>query len=350
MSALLKIGAKSVGSGHPVYFIAEIGSNHDGSLDQAKKLIEAAAKAGADAVKFQSFTSDGLYIPRKREGGAWKENAVWKAFKDWELPRAWIAPLTDYARTLHVDFLSTPFDFAALKYLNEAGMPAVKISSGDMTHLALIRAAAKTGKPVLIATGMADLDEARRAFEAAGGEKGHVGLFHCVSLYPPKFEDMNLRAVTTLINDFGCPVGLSDHTPGHELVLGAVALGASLVEKHVTFDRKLKGPDHPYALTVPEFAAMVHAVRTLEKSLGDGIKRPAEAEKGERTFARRGLYAARPVKAGTTISAAEVNTVRPVLGLGADQIDLVVGSTATRDIEQDEPLTWDALKPAARIS
>lgn len=349
MSASFKIGAKTIGPGHPVYFIAEIGSNHDGNLDQARKLIVESAQAGANAVKFQSFTADGLYVPRKRENGRWAENATWKAFKSWEFPERWTAPLTACAREHGVDFLSTPFSVQALKRLVAARVPAIKIASGDMTHLALIRAAAATARPVLVATGMADLQETRRAFAAAGGAHGKAALFHCVSLYPPRSEDMNLRAVTTLIREFGCPVGLSDHTPGHAAVLGAIALGATLVEKHITLSRALKGPDHPYALEVSEFAAMVRAARILEKSLGDGVKRPAPAEEGERVFARRGLYAARPIKAGARVCAADVNTVRPALGLGADQIDLVLGSAARRDIDKDEPLDWDDLsRPAAR--
>ena len=347
MSSMLKIGRKLVGPGHPVYFIAEIGSNHDGSLEQAKKLIAAAAKAGADAVKFQSFTADGLYVPRKKDAGVWKENPVWKMFRGWELPSSWYAPLSACARENGVDFMSTPFEVAALKTLDEAGMPAIKIASGDMTHLSLIRAAAKTGKPVLVATGMADLAEVKNAYAAAGGAEGQVGLFHCVSLYPPKFEDMNVRAVATLAREFGCPVGLSDHTPGHEAVLGAVALGATMVEKHVTFDRTLKGPDHPYALQMDEFAAMVAAVRKLEMALGDGVKRPSANETGERVGARRGLYAARALKAGERLDESAVNAVRQCVGLGADQIDVVLGSTAARDIEKDEPLTWDNLTAAA---
>lgn len=349
MTASFPIGRRTVGLGNPVYVIAEIGSNHDGSLTRAKRLIAESAKAGANAVKFQSFTADGLYVPRKREKGVWTENPTWRAFKGWELPERWTAPLTDCAREHGIDFLSTPFSVKALKHLVAAKVPAIKIASGDMTHLTLIRAAAATGRPVLVATGMADLHETRRAFEAAGGSDGRAGLFHCVSLYPPRPEDINLRALATLIKEFGCPVGLSDHTPGHEAVLGAIALGATMVEKHITLSRARKGPDHPYALEISEFAAMVRAARTLEKSLGDGVKRPAPAEEGERTFARRGLYAAGPIKCGAMVCAGDINTVRPALGLSADQIDHVLGSTAKRNIEKDEPLTWNDLSvPAAR--
>lgn len=344
-AARIKIGSRVVGPGRPAYLIAEIGSNHDGSLDRARALIEACAKAGADAVKFQSFTADGLYIPKTREKDGWKEHPVWKALRKFELPIDWIPALAECARKNRVDFMSTPFEPRAVEALEQVGSPAYKIASGDMTHTALIRLAARTRKPVLIATGTGELAEARKAVEtvlAAGNRQ--VGVFHCVSLYPPRYDEMNLRAVATLGREFGCPTGLSDHTPGHDMVLGAVALGATLVEKHVTDDRSRPGPDHPYALLVDEFAALVKAVRTLESALGNGIKHAVEREVPEKTGARRGLYAARAISKGERIDASMVKTVRPALGVPADEIDELLGSVAKRDFEPEEPFVWSGLR------
>lgn len=336
-----KIGSREVGLSKPAYLIAEIGSNHDGSLERAKLMIQACAKAGADAVKFQSFTADGLYISKTREGGQWKEHPVWKILKKFELPIDWIPALAACAKENKVDFMSTPFEPKAIEALEKVGSPAYKIASGDMTHTALIRQVASTGKPVLIATGTGELAEARKAVEtvlAAGNRQ--VGVFHCVSLYPPRYDEMNLRSVATLAREFGCPVGLSDHTPGHDMVLGAVALGATLIEKHVTLDRALPGPDHPYALLVEEFAALVKSVRTLESALGDGVKHAVEREVPEKIGARRGLYAACAVKKGTKIETSMVKTVRPALGVPADEIDRLLGSVARKDFEPEEPFAW----------
>jgi sialic acid synthase SpsE len=344
-AASFKIDSREVGPGKPAYLIAEIGSNHDGSLETAKKMIAGCAKAGADAVKFQSFTADGLYISKTLEKGQWKEHPVWKALKKFELPIEWIPALAQCARENKVDFMSTPFEPRAIDALEKAGSPAYKIASGDMTHTALIRQAARTGKPILIATGPGELDEARKAVEtavAAGNRQ--VGIFHCVSLYPPRYDEMNLRAVATLGREFGCPVGLSDHTPGHDMVLGAIALGATLVEKHVTLDRALPGPDHPYALLVDEFAELVQAVRRLESALGDGVKHAVEREIPEKTGARRGLYASRPIKKGAILDASMVKAVRPALGVPADEIDRLLGSVSAKDFEPEEPFVWSALK------
>lgn len=333
------IGTRKVGRGAPVFLVAEIGSNHDGSLERAKQMITLCADAGADAVKFQSFTADGLYVRRRRNAGEWQEHPVWKALRGLELPMEWIEPLSARAREVGVVFMSTPFESRAVTELEKAGALAYKIASGDLTHLALIREVARTGKPLLIATGMADLTETRSAVEVVLSEgNSHVGLFHCVSLYPPRYEEMNLRAIATLEREFGCPVGLSDHTPGHDMVLGAVALGATLVEKHVTLDRGLPGPDHPYAMLVDEFAAMVKAVRNLEAALGNGEKAPVDKEAPERINARRGLFAAKPIRNGGTISAEMIRVLRPALGLAADRLADVIGAVARRDIAEDEPI------------
>jgi N,N'-diacetyllegionaminate synthase len=350
LAASFKIGAREVGLGKPAYLIAEIGSNHDGRLERAKLMITECAKAGADAVKFQSFTADGLYISRTCENGHWTEHPVWRILKQFELPIEWIPELAKCARENSVDFMSTPFEPQAVDALEKVGALAYKISSGDMTHVQLLRQVARTGKPVLIATGIGEAAEARKAVEtvlAAGNRQ--VGLFHCVSLYPPRYDEMNLRAVATLHREFGCPSGLSDHTPGYDMVLGAIALGATLIEKHVTLDRALPGPDHPYALLVDEFAVLVQAVRRLESALGDGVKHAVEREISEKTGARRGLYAARSIPAGAALSPELIKARRPALGIAADQIDLLLGATALRDIEQDAPLSWSDVARSGKI-
>lgn len=345
-----KIADRLVGPGHPAFIIAEIGSNHDGSLERAKLMIKKCAEAGADAVKFQSFTADGLYVSRVKENGQWKEHPVWKILKNFELPLEWIGPLSAYAKECGVLFMSTPFEPGAVEEMERIGVPAYKIASGDLTHLELIRQAARTGKPVLIATGAGSLEEVRRAAEAVYAEGNRqAGLFHCVSLYPPYFEEMNLKAVSSLIQEFGCPTGLSDHTPGSEAVLAAVGLGAVLIEKHVTTDRSLSGPDHPYALLIEEFAAMVKAVRNLDGALGDGVKRAVDREIPEKTYARRGLYAAQAIGKGTVIRREMVKAVRPALGIPADQIDRLLGCVALENFEPEEPFVWSAVESYGKV-
>jgi N-acetylneuraminate synthase/N,N'-diacetyllegionaminate synthase len=330
----IRIGGREVGDDAPTYIIAEIGSNHDGSVDEAVRLIEAAANAGADCVKFQSFKAETLVAPT---------HPGFATLQKLSLPKAWYPKLKQAADRAVVHFTSTPFDLEALADLVKLGVPAIKIASGDLTYTDLLKASAASGIPVLLSTGAAylgEVDDALRTLRDAGGK--HIALLHCESVYPATFEGLNLRAIETL-RMFGVPVGLSDHTPGSAADIAAVALGARLIEKHVTFSRDQKGPDHSYALTFEEFGWMVQGIRAVESALGTGDKVPVEPEVGERQWARRGVYAARALKPGDVVKETDLICLRPVNGVPATRRAEVVGRTVRRAVGASEPITWDVV-------
>jgi len=331
--AVFSIAERPIGADAPVYVIAEIGSNHDGELERALGLVEAAAAAGADAVKFQSFTADGL----SRRG-----EAAHPVLEKLALPDAWIAPLRACAAERGLHFLSTPFDEGAASTLAGHDLPAFKIASGDLTHAPLLDHVAAFGRPVLLSTGLSDLEEVEAAV-ARIGDRVPLALLHCVASYPPSPDDWNLRAVATLAAHFGCVVGLSDHSAGHAAVCGAVALGARVVEKHLSDDPSRPGPDHAYALSTSDFAAMVSAVRDLERGLGDGLKRCAPSERGGLVGGRRSLHAARAIAAGERLDASMVKVVRPADGLPPDALAAVVVRRARRALLPDTPIVEEHL-------
>lgn len=331
-----QIDGRTVGPGSPTYVIAEIGSNHDGDLDTARAMIRAAAEAGADAVKFQSFTADGL----TRRG-----EPAHPILERLTLPDDWHPALRDAAADVGLHFLSTPFDEERARLLRGVGVPAFKIASGDLTHAPLLRAVAAYARPLIVSTGMATLDEVRGAVEAirAAGDPP-LALLHCVSCYPARPEDMNLRAVVTLARSFGVPVGLSDHTPGHAMVLAAVALGATIVEKHVTFDRAREGPDHFYAMTFGELAAMVSDIRAVERALGDGVKAPIAREADGLRQGRRSVHAAVDIPAGASIEPTMLKVVRPASGVAPTSLEQLIGRRARIAIANDTALQWEQLE------
>ncbi|MEM2890794.1 MAG: N-acetylneuraminate synthase family protein, partial [Candidatus Hadarchaeum sp.] len=280
----IKIGNRWVGDGEPVYIIAEIGSNHDGSLEQAKKMIDYAKEIGADAAKFQSFLADKIVsrtgFKKKISFQARWSKPVWQVYKDAELPREWHKILADHCKKRKIHFLSSSWDEEAVDLLDELDVPAFKIGSGDITNLPLVKYTARKHRPIILATGASTLDEIRAAvntIKRAGNKE--IILLHCVVNYPSPIEDANIRAMITLRETFRCPVGYSDHTESDIVPLGAVALGACMIEKHFTIDRSRPGPDHPYAMEVPEFAGMVKKIRLLERALGSPIKRVTPSEK-----------------------------------------------------------------------
>jgi N,N'-diacetyllegionaminate synthase len=341
----LRCADRTIGGGAPCFVIAELGSNHDGSLERALALVDAAADAGADAVKLQSFRAATLVSRRRRlEDGSWRPVEAFPTLERLEVPPEWHVRVRDHAATRGVVFLSTPFDEERAAMLAALGVPAFKIASGDLTHLPLLRRVGAFGRPVLLSTGLATPEEIDAALgalaEGAGGPERRppVVLLHCVSLYPLRPGEANLRALPTLAARYGCPIGWSDHSPGHTLALGAVALGAAVIEKHLTDDRRRRGPDHGYAMEPAEFQAMVGAVRELESALGDGSKRPCAAEEPERVWARRALHAARPLAAGTKLEARDLKVVRPADGLPPAALGSVLGRTLRRALECDEPL------------
>jgi sialic acid synthase SpsE len=331
----ITIGGRHVGDDAPTYVIAEIGSNHNGSLAEAIRLIDAAAGAGADCVKFQAFRADTLVAPF-HPGFATLERL--------SLPSSWYPDLKAAADRCGVHFTATPFDLRAMEELVAAGVPLLKIASGDLTYTDLLEAGAATGLPLVVSTGAANLgevDEAMRTMQASGATQ--IALMHCASAYPATFEMVNVRAVATLSAAFGVPVGFSDHTPGHAAALAAVALGGRLIEKHITFDRGQPGPDHSYALTVAEFADMVANIRALEASLGSGVKEPVESEMGEREWARRGVYASRSLEAGHEICAEDLVCLRPFKGISATRRKELIGRRLSQSLEALAPLQWEDL-------
>jgi sialic acid synthase SpsE len=274
-----------------VKIIAEIGSNYDGSLDLAKKYISAAAECGADMVKFQTLRKDQLIAPKVIMGGDMKDNPVYQNFANLELPDEWHFSLKTFANQSNIEFFSTPFYLEAVELLERVGIHTYKIASGDITFFPLLKAVGKTGKDVILSTGgsnLADVESALNVLTDSGSV--NITLLHCVCSYPPRFNEMNLKTIGTLKTAFDLPVGISDHTIGSLVPIAAVAMGACVVEKHVTFDRALPGPDHPFAMTMAEFAEMVEQIRRLELALGTGEKTPSDDELSRQHRFRRGVY------------------------------------------------------------
>jgi len=340
-----EIAGRRVGPGEPAYVIAEAGANHNRDLDTAKQLIDVAATAGADAVKFQVYTGAGLYAAETPRFEYLADERTPRELLDAiALPRDWLPDLAAYARESGLAFFATPFDAEAVESLAAVGVPAMKIASFELVDLPLIEAAAAVGVPMILSTGMAtygEIEDALAAVEAAGNRQ--VALLRCASLYPAPAEIMNLRAMATMRIAFGVPVGLSDHTTGVAVPAGAAALGAELLEKHFTLSRSMQGPDHPFALEPDELRDMVAAVREVEAALGNGrIEGPSEAEAGEMyRLARRSIVAAVEIPAGTLITREMLTTKRPGYGIRPKEMDLIVGRTSRLDIASDEVITWD---------
>ncbi len=342
----VQIGEKTISLNSPTYTIAEVGSNHNGSLDEAIRYIHQAKKAGVDAVKFQSFSAEGLLSKKQPVDNdpqkGWQLHPVFSVLEKLELPEKWHFKLKKECERVGIEFLSAPFDIKKARLLKEVGVRAIKIASGELTHLTLLKEVSAYGVPLILSTGAATLEEVGLALDTiykAGCRE--VVLLHCVSAYPPRFEDMNVRAVETLVENFMCPVGISDHTPGWTVPLLSCVLGGRCVEKHVTFDRKQKGPDHPFALEWSEFEAMVQALRNAEKALGDGIKKPMETEISERIYARKGLYANVDLKAGEILTAQNTKLVRHAFGISALDAEKIYGKKILKSKTSDEAIFRD---------
>ncbi len=344
----IKIGDRLVGEGKPTYIIAEIGSNFDGSLEQAKHLIDLAVKLRADAAKFQSFLPDKI-IAREafREKSSFQarwDKSVYEVYSDAMVPRAWHRELADYCKEKNIDFFSSPYDKEAADLLDEIGVPVFKIGSGDITYLSLIEYIAQKGKPIILGTGassMGEIEEAVNVIRSTGNED--IILLQCITNYPSPFEHANIRAMVTLRDAFEVLVGYSDHTPGSVVPLGAVALGACVIEKHFTFDKARKGPDHPFAMDVQEMASMIEDIRKLEFALGSPIKQLTDTETETVILQRRSLFAKIDIETGTTIASEMIEPLRPARGILLKHIDLVVGRRAKVDIPKGEPITWDMI-------
>lgn len=309
-----------------VVIIAEIGSNHDGKLDQAVELIKIAAHAGADAVKFQLFIPEKFYPATVRENGKSVPNPKVKFLKKYQLKTEWIPDLRDAAKNLGLEFLCTPFDPESAKFLNENQTAAFKIASGDLTYRRLIETVSSFDKPIILSTGMATLKEVDDAVGLIQSLTcAPLILLHCTSLYPAPPDSLNLRSIQFLKDRYGLNVGFSDHSLGVEASVAAVSLGAKVIEKHITLSKKLKGPDHLFALEPYELCEFVKAIRNIEAALGEYTKKVERREYAERYWARRGLYTASDLKDGQTINRQDLIELRPALGISAWEIERVVG-------------------------
>lgn len=347
----MKIGNRRIGDGSPCYVIAEAGSNHNRDFGSALKLIDVAVEAGADAVKFQIFSADTIYskktpmasyLTKKKlvEGN----ETLYDIIKKLEIPRTWTPDLMKYCQEKGITFLSTPFDLAAVDELEQAGVEAYKVASFEITHLPLLKKISATGKPIILSTGMANLEDIEVALDCikkAGNSE--VALLHCAIAYPPRLEDVNLRAMDTMKQAFQLPVGFSDHTMGHITDVAAVARGACIIEKHYTLSRSQKGPDHPFSLEPGELKDMVQAIRQTEQVLGSPIKRNTEAETEMHKIGRRSLVAAQDIPQGTVITEEMIAVKRPGFGIPTRHMEIVIGRKAAQDIEEDDILTWDMI-------
>lgn len=335
------LGDKKVGEGHPTYIIAELGSNHNRNLNIAKKMINKAAEAGVDAVKFQTFKAEYLYSKKTPKFS--KDNIKpFDLIKAIELPREWHKELYKYSVERDLHFLSSPFDFEAVDELDKIGVLAFKVASFEITDLELLKYIAKKKKPIILSTGMATLGEIEEALEVIRSQgNDDVILLHCNSLYPSPVEIVNLNVINMLSRAFQIPIGFSDHTIGIHISIAAVAKGSKVVEKHFTLDRKMKGPDHSFAIEPNELKQMVQNIRDVEKAMGTGVKERTKDEQEMYEKGRRSIIAAKDISKGTKITRDMLIIKRPGFGIKPKFLDMVVGKTTKRDIKAEQWLVWE---------
>ena len=327
------------------FIIAEIGSNHNRSLALAKEMIDAASGAGADAAKFQIYSASTLYSSKDAPGLGYDGGNVTRLIDSVATPREWLPELSGYCREKGIVFFAAPFDMAAVDEL-DAVSEMFKIASFEIVDIPLIRKTASKGKPIIIATGLANMGEIEDALNACY-ERGNrdVSLLQCASCYPSSASIMNLRAMKTMRSAFGVPVGLSDHTLGIHISVAAAAMGASIIEKHFTMDRSMKGPDHSFALEPDELRELVRQIREVESALGDGFKRgPSQDEMTAYGYARRSIHAARDIEKGAVITEDMLISKRPGHGIRPKYMEWVTGRRAARDISADSWITMDMLE------
>lgn len=344
----IRIGNKIVGSDHPSFVIAEAGVNHNGSLKLAKELINAAKEAGADAVKFQTFKTENLVTKIAEKASYQKEttteNSQYEMIKKLELSEDDFRELAKYADKRGILFLSSPFDFESVDLLDEIGVPTFKLGSGEITNFPLLERVASKGKPVILSTGMATMGEIREAVKIFKDNKNDLILMHCVTSYPAKVEDINLKVIETLKSTFKLPVGFSDHTLGIEMPIAAVAMGSCVVEKHFTLDKTLNGPDHKASLEPTEFKNMVLAIRNVEKGMGNGIKELTKEEKEIKKVARKSVVAKVNIPKETIIKRNMLTIKRPGTGIEPKYIKSLIGKKTISEIKKDEVLRWNLVK------
>lgn len=345
----INIAGRRVAADMPPYVIAELSANHNGCLETALRIIEEAKKSGADAVKLQTYTADTITLDCDTEdfqihGGLWDGKTLYQLYKEAHMPWDWHAPLFSYARELGITIFSSPFDRTAVDLLEKLGAPAYKIASFEAVDLPLIKYVAATGKPMIISTGMADVEEIEEAVAAArnGGCK-ELAILHCVSGYPAPAEDYNLRTIPDMIRRFGLVTGLSDHTLDNTTAIASVALGSSIIEKHFTLNRKGGGPDDSFSLEPPELTQLCQDSKTAWHALGkiDYSRKPSE--KGNLQF-RRSLYIKLAIEAGDVLTESNVTSIRPGYGLPPKHYEDVLGKKVKKSLKPGEPLLWQHIE------
>lgn len=324
-----------------IYIIAEAGVNHNGSIDLACKLVDEAKKAGVDCIKFQTFKAEKLVSHSAKKAEYQKkttgDSSQQDMLKQLELSFEEFTHLKDYCDKVGIAFLSTPFDFDSLAFLDTIDMPFWKIPSGEVTNYPYLVALAKTGKPIVMSTGMCTLEEIGQALAVLRKNgAGQIKLLHCNTEYPTPFEDVNLTAMENIRRTFSLEVGYSDHTKGIEIPVAAAALGATVIEKHFTLDKNMEGPDHKASLEPDELTEMVRAIRNIEKALGDGAKRPSKSEEKNKPIARKSIVAQRPIAKGEMLTVDNLTVKRPGEGISPMQWESVLGTKAIRDFAPDE--------------
>lgn len=325
-----------------VFIIAEAGVNHNGSLEIAKKLVDAAKQSGADCVKFQTFISKNI-VSKGAEKAEYQKNNMgsvetqYEMLQKLELSFDAFINLNDYCKQENIQFMSTAFDFESIDFLKTLEMETWKIPSGEITNLPYLKKIANLNKPVILSTGMCTLDEIRWAIQVLKENgAGELTILHCTTEYPTPFTDVNLNAMLTIQREFGVKIGYSDHTKGIEVPIAAVAMGALVIEKHFTLDRNMDGPDHKASLEPAELKAMVDSIRNIELALGDGKKTPAESERKNMAIARKSIVAKKQIKSGELFSEENLAVKRPGDGISPMKWYDVLGNIAKKDFEEDE--------------
>lgn len=349
-SPSFSIGRRLIGGDAPTYFIAEIGANFDGDLETAKRYAREAKRIGADCAKIQTFSAKKIvsreaFASMKLKGvhGSWKR-PVDEVFAEVEFPHKWHKAFFEYCWDIGITPSTAAYDYRAVDLVDELGIEFYKIGSGDITWLEMVDYIGRKGKPVMLATGastLAEVDEAVRVLETAGVKD--LVLMQCITNYPSKFESANIRVLDTYRDAFGAILGYSDHTPDDVVALGAVARGAKVIEKHITFDRSLRGPDHPHSMTFEEFGRMIERTRALELALGSSRKDVVAEESETVIVQRRGLTATRTLPKGATLKRGDLVELRPALGIPPKYKSVVAGKRLRRAVKMGEPVRWDDL-------
>ncbi len=349
-TAGIKIGGRRIGGREPAFIIAELSANHGQKLDVALKTVRAAAKAGADAIKIQTYTADTLTIDSKKkyfkinQGTLWDGRTLYDLYKEAYTPWEWHSKLKRAARDGGLVFFSTPFDKTAVDFLEELGVPAYKVASFELTDLPLIKYIAAKKKPVIMSTGISTLPEIAEAAAACRkAGTGELALLKCTSSYPAPFKEMNLLTIPDMARRFKCVAGLSDHSSGISASVTAAAVGAKIIEKHFILDRKLGGPDAAFSLDAGEFSALVKSVREAEQSLGRVTYDLSPGAKSNRKFSRS-IFAVKNIGKGEPFTELNVRSIRPADGLAPKHLPGILGRKAAADIEEGTPLTWAHLK------